>query len=60
MINEGRAEIGLMPGLQPASKDQNMPRDHFTTMRCKNTLSHAWTYLQTQTKENLHAYYTMH
>ena len=33
--------IGLMPGLQPASEDQNVVRDHLTTMRCKITHSHA-------------------
>lgn len=37
-------QIGLMPGLQPASEDQNVMRDHSTTMTYKSTLSlsHAW------------------
>lgn len=45
-----RATAGWMPGPQPAAKDQNLTRDHFTTMRCKNTLSHAPT-CHTRTKE---------
>lgn len=44
--------IGLMPGLQPASEDHNVMRDHLTTMRCKNTL--AFTH-----KGNAHSYCTM-
>lgn len=28
-------QIGLTPGLRPASGDQNVTRDHLTTMRCR-------------------------
>lgn len=48
-------QIGLMPGLQPVSEDQNVTRDHLTKMRCRNTLAfisraHAWRCPHTQTE----------
>lgn len=56
-INEGKATIGLTPGLQPASEDQkrdegplnyNEMQKHTLTLTC---IAHARACLHTQTKE---------